>query len=100
MILASLALSGSAIAADPESAFRGKRLAEANCAECHAIAQVDQSLDPAAPPFRQMALRRNLATLRGEMTGDLFLRHAAMPDFEPDARQADDLVTYMESIQE
>jgi mono/diheme cytochrome c family protein len=89
-----------AAAIDPESAFRGKRLAEANCADCHAIAQVDESLDPSAPPFRSMGRRRDLAALRIEMTGDLFLRHAVMPDFEPDAKQADDIVTYMESIQD
>lgn len=100
MILTTLALAGRAEAIDPESAFRGKRLAEVNCAECHAIAQVDESLDPAAPPFRIMARRRDLATLRAEMTGDLFLLHAVMPDYEPDARQADDIVTYMESIQQ
>jgi len=100
MLLTSLSLVGPAAAVDPESAFRGKRLAEANCADCHAIAQVDESLEPAAPPFRAMARRRDLATLRTDMTGDLFLRHAIMPDFEPDARQADDIVTYMESIQE
>lgn len=100
MMLTTLALTGRAEAIDPESAFRGKRLAEANCAECHAIAQVDESLHPAAPPFRLMARRRDLASLRTEMTGDLFLLHAVMPDFEPDAGQADDIVTYMESIQQ
>lgn len=100
LLMLTLALAQPAAAIDPESAFRGKRLAEANCADCHAIAQVDESLDPAAPPFRAMAKRRDLATLRTEMTGDLFLRHAVMPDFEPDAKQADDIVTYMESIQD
>lgn len=100
VLLLTVAVAQPAAAFDPESAFRGKRLAEANCADCHAIAQVDESLDPAAPPFRAMARRRDLATLRTEMTGDLFLRHAVMPDFEPDAKQADDIVTYMESIQD
>jgi cytochrome c len=89
-----------ASAFDAESAFRGKRIAEANCADCHAIAQVDASADPAAPPFREMAERRDLASLRADMLGDLFLRHAVMPDFQPDARQADDIVTYIESIQD
>jgi mono/diheme cytochrome c family protein len=100
LLLLTLTLVQPASALDPESAFRGKRLAEANCADCHAIAQVDESLDPAAPPFRAMAKRRDLATLRAELTGDLFLRHAVMPDFEPDAKQADDIVTYMQSIQD
>ncbi len=91
---------GPASAFDAESAFRGRRIAEANCAECHAIAQVDESANPAAPPFRIMAQRRDLATLRADMLGDLFLRHAVMPDFEPDPGQAADIVTYMESIQD
>jgi mono/diheme cytochrome c family protein len=99
-LLLTLAIAEPAAASDPESAFRGKRLAEANCADCHAIAQVDESLEPAAPPFRALARRRELSTLRSEMTGALFLRHAVMPDFEPDARQADDIATYIESIQE
>jgi mono/diheme cytochrome c family protein len=85
---------------DAESAFRGKRIAEANCAECHAIAQVDASANPAAPPFRAMAQRRDLDTLPADMLGDLFLRHAVMPDFRPDAGQAGDIVTYIESIQD
>ncbi|RST88083.1 cytochrome c [Aquibium carbonis] len=100
LLLLAIAFVQPAAASDPESAFRGKRLAEVNCADCHAIAQVDESLDPAAPPFRSMAERRDLASLRTEMTGDLFLRHAVMPDFEPDAGQANDIVTYIESIQD
>jgi hypothetical protein len=34
------------------------------------------------------------------MLGDLFLRHAVMPQFEPDMRQVNDIVTYMRTIQE
>lgn len=85
---------------DPESAFRGRRLAETNCAPCHAIAQIDESEHPDAPPFRHMANRRPLETLPADMLGDLFLRHAVMPQFEPDERQVNDIVTYMKSIQE
>lgn len=85
---------------DAESAFRGKRLAEANCADCHAVAQVDTGPSEAAPPFRDLGKRRSLATLRDDLLHDLFLRHAVMPDFEPDARQVDDIVTYIESIQQ
>ncbi len=98
---AALALTcGSAFAGDAESAFRGKRIAEANCAECHAIARSDAGANPRAPAFRDLGKLRSLETLRQEMLGGLFLRHAVMPDFEPDAAQADDIVTYMESIQE
>ncbi|QDZ01352.1 cytochrome c [Nitratireductor mangrovi] len=100
LILGSLSWTLPALAADRESAFRGRRLAEANCAPCHALAQFDGSENAEAPPFRHLGRRRPLATLRDEMLADLFLRHAVMPDFEPDRRQVDDIVTYIESIQE
>lgn len=94
------AVSAPAIAADSESRFRGRRIAEANCAICHAIAQVDESENADAPPFRSLARLRPLAPLRREMAGELFLRHAVMPDFEPTPEQVDDIVDFIESIQQ
>jgi len=90
--------SGQVIAADRESEFRGRRLAEANCYDCHALALEDESLDPRAPPFRDLALRGDVEALRDDMAGDLFARHPEMPDFEPTSDQIDDLVDFMESL--
>lgn len=89
---------GQAIAADRESEFRGRRLAEANCYDCHALALEDESLDPRAPPFRDLALRPDVEALRADMAGDLFARHPEMPDFEPTSAQIDDLVDFIESL--
>jgi mono/diheme cytochrome c family protein len=89
-----------AAAGDRESEFRGRRLAEANCAVCHAIAQVDRSENRDAPPFRHLSHIPSFKTLRKDLRGPLFLRHPQMPDFEPDRRQADDIVDFIESIQE
>ncbi|NMG40238.1 cytochrome c [Chelativorans sp. ZYF759] len=85
-------------AADRESEFRGRRLAEANCYDCHALALYDESLDPRAPPFRELALRGDVEALRADMAGDLFARHPKMPDFEPTPDQIDDLVDFIESL--
>ena len=93
-----LLLAAQAEAADRESEFRGRRLAEANCYDCHAIALHDESLDPRAPPFRKLATRDDVETLRADMAGDLFLRHPEMPDFEPTPDQIDDLVDFIESL--
>jgi mono/diheme cytochrome c family protein len=100
--LLALALPPSAHADDDEreSAFRGKRLAEANCAGCHAIAQFDDSPLRLAPPFRNMAERFSPSALRALLGGPVFLEHAVMPDFEPSAEQAEDLATYILSIAE
>ena len=81
-----------------ESAFRGKRIAEANCAICHALAQVDESTVPAAPPLRDLGASFSLVDLRQMLRGGVFLKHAIMPDFEPTPAQADDLATYIHSI--
>lgn len=96
--IALFAMCGPALS-DRESAFRGRRIAEANCAECHAIARYDPSEDPAAPPFRTLSKRPSFSTLRRSMSGPIFLRHAVMPDFEPTPGQVNDLVDFIEDIQ-
>ncbi len=88
-----------ASAFDAESAFRGRKLAEANCEVCHAIALTDASVEDKAPPFRELWKRPAFAELRQQLRGPLFARHPEMPDFQPTAEQADDLATYIESIQ-
>lgn len=86
-------------AADRESEFRGRRLAEANCAHCHAIAFHDPSENSAAPPFRRLGRSIRLDTLRHQRADAFFRRHPEMPDFEPTCEQFDDIVDFIESIQ-
>lgn len=93
-----LSLVPAAPAADAESEFRGRRLAETNCADCHAITRHDESANAAAPPFRHLARTRSLEALRADFLGDFFRRHPEMPEFEPTQGQADDIVDYIESI--
>ena len=87
-----------AFAADRESEFRGRRIAEANCASCHAIALHDESAVPDAPAFRTIAELPSFARIRRELAGELFRRHPEMPDFEPSRDQADDIADYIESL--
>ncbi len=87
-------------AADRESVFRGKRSAEINCGPCHAVGKADTSPNEAAPPLRELWERPVFATLREELGGPVFARHAVMPDFEPSREQAADLMNYVESIQD
>jgi cytochrome c len=100
VLLAALGCTVAVAAADDarERAFRGKRLAEANCATCHAIAQFDASSLRTAPPLRTLGRTIAFERLRAMLGGQVFLRHAVMPDFQPDTVQADDLATYMQSI--
>lgn len=98
-LLFAAAVAPVARAADAESEFRGRRLAEANCAPCHAIAPHGASVIGAAPPFRLLGRQLSLEKLRAEFLGDFFRRHPRMPGFEPTADQAGDIVDFIESIQ-
>lgn len=98
MLVMAAALSAAMADDQRESAFRGKRMAEANCATCHAIAQVDMSTLRSAPPLREIGGMIAFTRLRNVLTGQVFLEHAIMPDFEPTEAQADDLATYIHSI--
>ncbi len=97
-----LALAGSlscSLADDErESAFRGRRIAEANCGICHSLGRTDQSARRGAPPLREVGARVPYEELREMVGGPVFLEHAVMPDFRPDHQQADDLATYIRSI--
>jgi cytochrome c len=83
---------------DAESVFRGRRIAEVNCAVCHAIAQYDESEMRDAPPLREISDRMSPDMLRKMLQGPVFKKHAIMPDFEPDPMQASDLANYMLDI--
>lgn len=103
MLVVALAAQTAAAASEDdrrESAFRGKRIAEANCATCHAIAQLDASPLPAAPPLREIGRTIPAERLRELLRGAVFADHAVMPDFEPDEEQADDIANYIRSIAE
>ena len=93
--LAALALSGSALGQDPSV---GLRIAEAECAGCHAVGREGRSPLPAAPAFREFGRRWSID--QGALGERVSVAHGDMPEFifEPD--EIADLVAYLLSIQE
>jgi cytochrome c len=93
--LAALALSGSALGQDPSA---GLRIAEAECAGCHAVGREGRSPLPAAPAFREFGRRWSID--QGALGERVSVAHGDMPEFifEPD--EIVDLVAYLLSIQE
>ncbi len=73
--------SPSATSAEASAAERGMRLAQAGCASCHAVGLADASALPAAPPFRDVASRRDLAALEADFAQGLVTAHPDMPPF-------------------
>jgi len=88
----------SAIAASPPER-RGKAFAKANCARCHAIDRKSASPNEAAPPFRVLHLRYPVETLAEAFAEGIYTGHPAMPAFELEPHQINDLLAYFKSLE-
>jgi cytochrome c len=82
------------------SVAAGHELVEANCARCHAISAFDESPNPAAPPFRFLARKYPIDSLQEAFAEGAVVGHHDMPQFQFEPEQIDDLVAYLQSIQE
>jgi cytochrome c len=78
---------------------RGEVLARGMCSPCHAIGKAGNSAHPAAPRFRRLDDRTNLAKLSARLQGGLLTGHEAMPLFRFSRDDADAMVAYIRSIQ-
>ena len=78
----------------------GRQIAEANCSRCHAIGLSGDSPYPEAPPFRTLSRNYRVDNLSEAFAEGISVGHPAMPEFQFDPDDVDDLVAYLTSIQE
>lgn len=83
---------------DAALAAKGQRLAEANCAICHAIAATGNSPLSAAPAFRDIATRFDFADLEDAFNEGVATEHPAMPDWQMTPEQAEALAAYIMTL--
>ncbi|MDX2275057.1 MAG: cytochrome c [Hyphomonadaceae bacterium] len=81
------------------SAEEGRRLAEINCATCHAIGVAGESRHPMAPPFRTLSQNYPVNSLEEAFAEGILVGHPDMPDFQLEPAQIDHLLAYLNSIQ-
>lgn len=93
-----MALAASAIA-ETDPVEKGRAIAEANCARCHAIGTSGESTLPLAPPFRTLSERYPIEDLEEALAEGIVSGHPAMPEFEFDPDEVDALVAYIQSVQ-
>ncbi len=93
------ALAPAAARASPASIERGRWLAQANCAACHAVARERSSPDPTAPPFRNLRQAYPARNLDEIFAEGVLRNHSAMPQFAPGPDDIGDLLDYLKSIQ-
>jgi mono/diheme cytochrome c family protein len=68
---------------------KGQRLAEANCAICHAIYATGNSPLVIAPTFRDIAVNYDFADLEDAFNEGVATEHPAMPDWQMTPEQAE-----------
>lgn len=107
-VIAALALAGCATTpatsntanAETPSIEAGRHLAEINCATCHAIGAAGDSRHPMAPPFRTLSRDYPVNALEEAFAEGILVGHPDMPEFRLAPAQIDDLLAYIESVQE
>jgi mono/diheme cytochrome c family protein len=90
-------------AADREQAValgRGRALATAHCAMCHAVGERGRSLAPTAPPFRSLRPNAPLDEVVDGLTSGADTGHPMMPRLSLTRAQSRDLVAYIRSVQD
>lgn len=100
LALAALSACTTPAAARPSAVARGREIAEANCARCHAVARDGDSPFAPAPPFRALSQRFRVSDLEESLAEGISVGHPAMPEFAFAPDDAHALVLYLQSIQE
>ena len=86
----------------PEQAAlqRGREIAQAHCASCHAVGSAGESPFPEAPPFRALSRNYRVASLEEALAEGISVGHPAMPEFQFEPDDVHALVAYLQSIQD
>jgi cytochrome c len=81
------------------SVRRGHTLVEAACAVCHAVGRFDASPLKSAPPLRDVHKRYPVEDLAEALAEGLITGHPSKPEFRFDARDVDDIIDYLKSLE-
>jgi mono/diheme cytochrome c family protein len=77
----------------------GREIAEAQCAQCHAVGSYGDSPHAQAPAFRTILTRYDANVLEEELIAGIRVAHP-MPEFQFNPQGTDALIAYLQSIQE
>jgi cytochrome c len=87
-------------AAAAANVAEGQRIAEVYCSTCHAIGAEGESRHAMAPPFRTLSRNYPIGALEEAFAEGVLVGHPDMPEFRLEPQQIDDLLGYLQSIQE
>ena len=98
LVLLGLALTLEAAAQSPATIARGRALAEAKCARCHAIGIDDERPHDIVTPFRDFHTRFPIDMLVDAQATGAISGHDEMPMFELSQSDVNALLTYIDSF--
>lgn len=84
----------------PVPALRGEVFAETYCSACHAIGRSGASPHLEARPFRELSKLYPVRSLEEALAEGIVVGHPDMPPFQLDPDQINDLIEYIEAIQD
>jgi cytochrome c len=77
----------------------GRDIAEAQCAQCHAVGPYGESANPDAPQFRILLSRYSADVLEEELIEGIQVAHP-MPEFQFNPQGTDALIAYLQAMQQ
>lgn len=92
-------LSATAAQAQNAEIARGRTFAQANCASCHAIGRIGDSLLRTAPPFRALHLRYPVEYIAESLAEGIVTAHPGMPQFRLEVGEIGDLIAYLKTLE-
>lgn len=98
--LVRLSAAGTIAAQSSERIADGRKLAQKNCAWCHAIGVKGKSRNKQAPRFVDMHGRHPILPLREPITRAIVTPHDAMPKLDLAPDQVDRLIAYINSLRD
>lgn len=104
--LFSLSLAGPALAQDAEPTSdaevhaHGRALIADNCGACHGVGVDDESTHEEAPPLRTLDEQYPVADLAEALAEGIMSGHPDMPVLSFEVEEIDQIIAYLESIQE
>lgn len=78
---------------------QGRAIAEANCAECHALDADSESPHEDAPAFRTLSENYPVSALGESLAEGIVVGHPDMPEYSFEPAEVDALLAFIESVQ-
>lgn len=87
-------------AAPTPALAHGRTLVATYCSRCHAIDRTGASPFSEAPPFRTLSHKYPVDSIAEALSEGISVGHPAMPEFQFSPNDVEDVVGYLQSIQD